>query len=54
MTEAPAAIPVPEETDKTPVLRVTVYILAGLCIIMLGMLIYLGVRMKQDSDSSLT
>ncbi len=54
MTEAPAAIPVPEETDNTPVLRVTVYILAGLCIIMLGMLIYLGVRMKQDSDSSLT
>lgn len=54
MTEAPAVIPVPEETDNTPVLRVAVYILAGLCIIMLGMLIYIGVRMKQDSDSSLT
>lgn len=54
MTEAPAVIPVPEETDNTQVLRVAVYILAGLCIIMLGMLIYIGVRMKQDSDSSLT
>lgn len=54
MTEASAVIPVPEETDNTQVLRVAVYILAGLCIIMLGMLIYIGVRMKQDSDSSLT
>ena len=54
MTEAPAVIPVPEETDNTQVLRVAVYILAGLCIIMLGMLIYIGVRMKQDSDSNLT
>lgn len=54
MTEAPAVIPLPEETDNTQVLRVAVYILAGLCIIMLGMLIYIGVRMKQDSDSSLT
>lgn len=54
MTEAPAVIPVPEETDNTQVLRVAVYVLAGLCIIMLGMLIYIGVRMKQDSDSSLT
>lgn len=54
MTEAPAAVPVTEETGETPVLRVAVYILVGLCVIMLGMLIYLGVRMKRDSDSSLT
>ena len=54
MTEAPAAVPAPEETGETPVLRVVVYILVGLCVIMLGMLIYLGVRMKRDSDSSLT
>lgn len=54
MTEAPAAVPAPEETGNTPVLRIAVYVLAGLCVIMIGMLIYLGVRIKRDSDSSLT
>lgn len=54
MTEAPAATPEPEETGNTSILRVAVYILAGLCVVMLGMLICLGVRIKRDSDSSLT